>query len=206
MLLDDWTRTPRHEHPYRWLSTADGHLLAPEYASRLALTFPGGAFVRHDAGTRRCKSYQNFSRELVAPDGARDDRLPPLWRDLVADLLDPAYRSTVAALLGQEPAKRIEVRLVRHAPGDWLGPHTDRADKLFSHIIYFNPHWQPEWGGCLEILEGASPAAVAARVIPRLGTSALMARAENSWHQVTPVTAEAVTCADRRSMLVHGLR
>ena len=47
-----------------------------------------------------------------------DDRLPPLWRDLLADLLDPAYRQQVAELLGQSPAERLEVRLVRHTAGD----------------------------------------------------------------------------------------
>jgi hypothetical protein len=207
VLLDSWTHSAVHEWPYRWLSTEDGQLLAPENAVQLACGFPDAAFTRYDESARRGrKSYRNFSRELVAPDGSADDHLPPLWRDLLADLLDPAYRRAVAELLAQPPARRLEVRLVRHTAGDWLSPHTDRADKRFSHILYFNPGWQADWGGCLEILESHDANTVVARVVPRLGTSALLVRAVNSWHQVTAVAPGAAVSSDRMSLLVHGLQ
>ncbi|HEU5160823.1 MAG TPA: 2OG-Fe(II) oxygenase family protein [Streptosporangiaceae bacterium] len=166
---------------------------------------PLDGYVRRDEGGRRTgKRYRNFSRELVRP-GRRDDHgLPEPWRELVSDVLSPDYREQVSRLLEQPPATGIEMRLVRHAPGDWLGPHTDRDDKLFSHILYFNSGWREEWGGCLEILTSADPTSVVGRVVPRLGASALLAREEHSWHQVTRV-CETVT-ESRVSLLVHGLR
>ena len=90
-------------------------------------------------------------------------------------------------MLGQQPARALELRLVRHGPGDGLSPHTDRDDKIFSHVIYLNRTWHEDWGGCLEVLSNNDPGAVAGRIVPRLGASALMARSNNSWHQVTAI-------------------
>ena len=157
VLLNDWTREPVQEWPYRWLHTTDGRLFSPAHAERLARGFPSADFTRRDESVRRDgKSYRNLSRQLLSPAGTLDDRLPTLWRNLIADLLTPVYRELVAELLSQPPAEHLEIRLVRHAAGDWLG-RTDRAEKRFSHIIYFNPGWRAEWGGCLEILENQGP-------------------------------------------------
>ncbi|MEU6073976.1 2OG-Fe(II) oxygenase family protein [Micromonospora sp. NPDC047074] len=205
LLSDAWTARESHRHPYRWLATEPGDLLAPDTAHRLAETFPDDGYTRRDESTRTSgKQYRNFSREVLGPAVDVTGELPEPWRRLIAELVDPTYRARVAALLDQEPAGSLEVRLVRHAAGDWLGPHTDRGDKLFSHILYFNPGWQEEWGGCLEILDGDDPTAVVGRVVPRLGASALLAQASNSWHQVTAVSGTSVQ--SRTSLLVHGLR
>lgn len=203
VLGDRWQTLCAQERPYRWLSTAPGELFGTDVAAELAATFPATGFIRMDAAHRRNgKTYRNFSRPVA--NGAGDEPLPARWTDLLTDLCSTGYRQWVASVLDQELADRVELRLVRHAPGDWLGPHTDREDKLFSHILYFNPGWHEEWGGCLEILDGASPTAVVSRVVPELGASALLAQATNSWHQVTRVGA--ATAVSRRSLLVHGLR
>lgn len=205
-LLDGpWTRRSGADSPYRWLSTAPGELFPEGAARELAAAFPLDAYTRLDTTARpHGKSYRNYSRVLAGPGRLTDDTLPRLWHDLLAQALTPHYRAAVAGVLGQQPASAVEVRLVRHARGDWLGPHTDRADKLFSHIIYFNRDWRPEWGGCLQILRSAHPSDVAAEVVPRLGASALLARADNSWHQVGAVTSDPAP--ERRSLLIHGLR
>jgi hypothetical protein len=203
-LLDVWTQRPAHQSPYRWLSTEPGEMLSDEWARVLVEGFPVERFARRDASGRvDGKRYRNASRTLVEGDAVLDHDLPEAWRDLVAALLTLEYRESVASLLNQEVAGSLELRLVRHDPGDWLGPHTDREDKLFSHILYFNDGWQEEWGGCLEILLGDDPAAVAGRVVPRLGASALLAQASNSWHQVTPVRGTLMR--SRQSLLIHGL-
>jgi len=205
ILRDAWTRRPVHRHPYRWASTEPGDLLTAAAADELAGSFPDGGFVRRDESRRQDdKQYRNFTRVLVRPGSTPDDDLPAPWRRLVADLVGAEYRALIARLLAQEPADAVELRLVRHAAGDWLGPHTDREDKLFSHILYFNPGWREEWGGCLEVLDGDDSTAVAGRVVPRLGASALIVQAPNSWHQVSRVRGQDVP--DRRSLLVHGYR
>ncbi len=204
-LLESWAGRAAHTWPYRWLATEPGELLGAEREERLNETFPVGGFAVRDASDRlEGKRYRSASRTLVDGDEVVDLDLPEPWRELVADLMASSYRETVAGLLGQEVAEALELRLVRHGPGDWLGPHTDRDDKVFSHILYFNEGWRQEWGGCLEILERDDPDAVAARVVPRLGASAMLAQAPDSWHQVTKVRdgEERTRC----SLLVHGMR
>jgi Rps23 Pro-64 3,4-dihydroxylase Tpa1-like proline 4-hydroxylase len=128
--------------------------------------------------------------------------LPEPWRTLIEDFASIEYRRLVASVLDQPCAANIELRLVRHAAGDFLDPHTDRADKLFSHAVYFNAVWSEDWGGQMEILDGGAMTAVA-RVVPRLGASVLLARSESSWHRVAQVVDTAVP--ERRSLLIHGL-
>ncbi len=205
LLGDGWTRCKPQHNPYRWLRTEPGQVFTVSAAQGLAGSFPADSFVRIDASGRAGrKSYRNFSRQLAGPDGVSRAALPPLWRELIADLLADGYRRQVARLLDQPIAPTLEVRLVRHAEGDWLGPHTDGEDKLFSHIFYFTPGWRAEWGGCLQILGSRDPDDVVDQVVPRLGASVLLARAGNSWHQVSQVAARPVP--ERTSLLVHGLR
>ncbi|WP_329576571.1 2OG-Fe(II) oxygenase [Kitasatospora sp. NBC_01250] len=205
VLAPDWTHTAsRRTTPYRWLTTEPGRLYDHDTAARLAAAFPHEDFVRLDAsGAGRDKTYRNYSRPLLGPGQQIPPGLPAPWHELVTDLAGEPYRRQVAALLDQPLAGAVEIRLVRHADTDWLGPHTDRADKLFSHVLYFNPGWQQEWGGCLEILDGNDPGAVHARVVPLLGASTLLARSDHSWHQVGAVTAGQGR--ERRSLVVHGL-
>lgn len=203
ILSDSWFRLRPQRHPYRWLATAPGEFCSLKDAGRLADTFPTEGFVRRNESTRVSgKRYRNFSRPLNWPED--EGALGPEWCRLAGDLLSPDYREHVARMLGQERAAELELRLVYHAPGDWLAPHTDRDDKLFSHIIYFNRGWSAAWGGCLQILRHDDPASVVATISPELGASVLMARASNSWHQVTEVSPDAP--AQRRSLLIHGLR
>jgi SM-20-related protein len=205
VLASAWTQREVLRQPYDWVGTQLGELFGAEMAEQLCATFPMSSFVRMDASARRDgKTYRNYSRELVTPDGRTDLDLPPCWRALVEDLMSAEYRVTVARMLRQEVMPAVEIRLVRHAPDDWLGPHCDRADKAFSHILYFNRTWQEEWGGCLEILGSAAPDSVVARILPSLGSSALLARSDDSWHQVSQIASEGAP--ERRSMLVHGLR
>jgi SM-20-related protein len=205
VLGSSWMQREVLRHPYDWVATEQGELFDADMVEELSGTFPMSSFVRTDASARReGKTYRNYSRELVAPDGRTDLDLPLCWRALVEDLMSVEYRAAVARMLRQEVVPAVEIRLVRHGPDDWLGPHCDRADKVFSHIFYFNPVWRQEWGGCLEILGSAAPDSVVASAPPRLGTSALLTRSDESWHQVSRITSAAAP--ERRSLLVHGLR
>lgn len=199
-----WTEAVASDRPFRWLSTEPGLLLDEATAARLAREFPTESFTRRESDRPDAsKTYRNFSRALVGPDVRADAApLPEIWQRLVTELLEDGYRDAVAKVLGQPPAARLEIRLARHGRTDWLSPHTDRPDKAFSHLVYFNPEWREEWGGCLQILGSADPADVVAQVVPRLGVSALFERSDSSWHQVGPVAAEAPS--DRISLLIHG--
>ncbi len=202
ILRHGWTR-PCHVHPYRWLATEPGELFDATTADTLSDAFPTESFVRAQAGAHSDKEYRNYSRPLTTPDGhytsIEDLTLP--WRALVDDLCSRAYRCAVARVLEQTTvADYVELRLVRHGAADFLGPHTDRPDKVFSHIVYFNRSWDDEWGGHFEVLD--ANLTVVKRVRPVCGASVLLARADDSWHQVAPV--RDLAAGERRSLLVHG--
>lgn len=208
LLSPAWSRVTVSDHPYRWCHLPPFTFLPRPVATELARTFPEDRFRLRDASARASKSYVNRSRVVVSPEGDRDDDLPALWNELVDELLSPGYGAAVARLLGVAPPRALEIRLVRHDAGCWLAPHTDRADKCFSHVLYFNEPWRDDWGGHFQVLASERPDSTVARVSPRLGASVMSARSERSWHAVAPVRAEGPhTPAGlvRRSLLVHGL-
>ncbi|MEU6373189.1 2OG-Fe(II) oxygenase family protein [Streptomyces sp. NPDC046909] len=200
VLTSRWAEADRRDEPFPWAVTEPGWAFPEAATTELAATFPNRSFTRRDTSARSTgKTYRNWSRPAdphTAPNA--------LWAALLTDLSAPAYRRQVAALLGQPPAGGIELRFVHHAPGDWLDAHVDSADKLFSHIFYFADDWRPEWGGCLELLRSADPLDVAVSIPPLTGRTVLMARTDDAWHQVTPVSADAA--AGRSTLLVHGWR
>ena len=114
--------------------------------------------------------------------------LSPVWRQLAADLLSPGYRTALGRLLGRDLGSMpIEVNVFRYPPRAWLGPHVDLKDKLITHVFYFNDVWDPEHGGCLNVLRSPDMADAAATVAPLVGHSALLVRSDHSWHAVSPV-------------------
>lgn len=200
VLSSGWDEAPRQDKPFPWTVTSPGWAFPAAVATELAATFPHRSFARRDTSGRSSgKTYRNWSRPAV-PESAPN----AVWAELLADLSAPGYREQVASLLGQPVAGSVELRFVRHAPGDWLDAHVDSADKLFSHIFYFADDWRPEWGGCLELLNSPDPRDVAVSIAPLTGRSVLMARTDDAWHQVSPVSPEAG--AGRSSLLVHGWR
>ena len=129
-----WMR-PCNRQPYCWLATTPGELLGAATADVLCNGYPTVSFVRVQAGAHGEKDYRNYSRPLAAAEGPAEacDDLSPQWHALLEDLQSLEYRRAVAEVLGQETiANWVELRLVRHAPADFLGPHTDRDDKLFT--------------------------------------------------------------------------
>lgn len=203
-------KTPRigltiHDDPYRWVETPPGLLLDLEEAQVLARSFPAGDYVLKDESQRQEKAYRNLSRPVRADSvWYQLETLPAQWRSLIEFVATPRYAGWVSAILEFDPESLadVEIRLVRHAVGGLAGPHTDRDDKLFSHIVYFDERWGPDWGGSFQVLRSDDPADVVASVIPGLGNSVMLRRSDHSWHQVTPVTPSAG--ADRQSLLIHG--
>lgn len=199
-----WDECQVSDEPFRWACTEPGQLLTPEYARELVRSVPTSGFRRIEAvGEERVKTYRNLSLELTSTRGQVASGLSPSWKSLIQDLRSSTYRAQVGRLLGQQVASCVEIRLVRHRGGDWISPHTDRDDKLFSHIIYINPHWSSEWGGDLQLLSDNTGDHVAVSIAPVLGTSVIFARSDTSWHQVSKVK-NGITL-DRTSILIHGL-
>jgi len=92
------------------------------------------------------------------------------------------------------------VRSTHYGPGAWHGPHVDLADKIVTHVLYFNPTWNIANGGCLNILRSAD-INDSTHVVPLIvGSSAVLVRSDKSWHAVSRVDRD---CNDsRRSIMV----
>lgn len=191
--------------PYRWAFV--GGLFSPADADALARSFPRDHFktVRGYDGE---KGYEYEARALVGMDAAgasHAGRLSEAWRRLAADLLSPEYRAAVSRLTGLDVSGLwMEANVSHYGARAWLGPHVDLADKVVTHVLYFNEAWDVEDGGCLTILRSPDMAD-AVRVIPPLvGNSAVLVRSQNSWHAVSPVREGCRT--SRRSLTVTFYR
>lgn len=201
--LSAFENAKMQDDPYRWGTVAES-FDAPETALAVAREFPLAHLrlrtARAGAGAE--KDYRMLSAPLV--DQGRvlplTRRLTPAWRGLVDELRTPGFTSAVSRAAGVELAgATLEIRASCYTEGCFLGPHTDRSDKLVSLILYLSPHWSAADGGELSILCSSDPDDENARVEPRLGTAAVLVRSDRSWHQVLPVRRPVRRC----SLLVH---
>jgi len=181
-------QTSLETQPYRW--AAIDRLFTPDDCARLARSYPVDHY-KLVTGYGGEKDYEYEARELMRMGGtnvAHAADLSEAWRELANDLLSAEYRAAMSALSGIDLGDALlEVNVFHYGPGSALGAHTDLPDKLVTHVLYFNEEWNPDDGGCLAILRANDPKAVAARIPPVIGNSAVLVRSENSWHQVTPV-------------------
>jgi SM-20-related protein len=131
--------------------------------------------------------------------------LSPSWRRLGRDLLSGAYRAAMSTLTGVDLTRlRIEANAFHYGPGAWLGPHVDLADKVLTHVLYFNADWDVADGGCLNVLNSSDMNDAAAVVTPIVGNSVVLVRSDKSWHAVSRVHASCTR--SRRSVTVTFYR
>ena len=191
--------------PYAWARI--DHLYSPANAAQLEATFPRDSFkiVRGYDGE---KEYCYHARALIGMGSTTISAAPRLsaaWRQLAADLLSPRYRAALSALTGIElSALRMEANAFHYGPGAWLGPHVDLADKIVTHVLYFNAAWDPADGGCLRVLRSAQMSDVACEIAPSAGSSAVLVRSDRSWHAVSRV--DRLCAQSRRSVTVTFYR
>jgi hypothetical protein len=174
--------------PYQWAFI--DRLFSAEDAARLAASFPCDKFKKV-AGHDREKGYQYMSRSLIhlgAASPSYPEGLGPAWLAVAGDLLSAEYRSALTRITGRDLTLALmEVNVVHYGPGSWLGPHLDLKEKMVTHVLYFNESWDPQQGGCLNILRSSDPDDVVAEILPVVGNSVLLVRSNRSWHSVSHV-------------------
>ncbi|QND61913.1 2OG-Fe(II) oxygenase [Mesorhizobium huakuii] len=170
--------------PYFWAVVDE--FVSPGFAERLAATIPAAGFSASerpsgDPGHR--KPYRLESKALNAED---DDKYTPAWRDFLRALRSSEYRTAMSEVIGIDlSGLNLELSLWHYPPGGWLGPHTDKPDKVVTQVFNLNPGWEREWGGCLRILGSDQEKDVVAEIPPVLNSSVILRRSDNSWHMVT---------------------
>ncbi|EPH46683.1 2OG-Fe(II) oxygenase [Streptomyces aurantiacus] len=201
--LAAFTAATLHREPFRW-GRVEHAFTSGTAAREVADTFPLDRTRLRESRPAAEKAYRMFSCPLV-DGGERLDAahgLPATWAELVAQLLSSPFTRALAQATGQAlEESSLEIRASAYADGCFLGPHTDRADKVLSVVLYLEPQWSPAHGGELSILRSSDPRDEAARIEPRLGTAALLVRSDHSWHQVLPVRTQGGGL--RRSVLIH---
>lgn len=185
--------------PYEWAPLQDA--LRPEAAAALALSFPTSGF-EDVLSTDSAKPYRMAVRRLRTRDGALDVAgLPEIWSHLVSELCGDSYRRSLERLASVPLAEaRVELSLWRYGSRCFLAPHTDKSEKIVSHVFYLTPDWDASWGGRLLILRDSSAESVDQRIAPVMGTSVILRRSARSWHAVEEVHGE--TAPSRHSLQV----
>lgn len=196
---------PLSVEPYQW-ALVDG-IFSPADGNALAVSFPRDNF-KTVQGYDGEKGYEYEARALIGMGAgvpSHHEYLSPAWQKLADDLLSPAYRAAMSRLTGLDLAGLpVEVNVFHYGASAWLGPHADLADKVVTHVFYFNDDWKDEDGGCLTILRAPEMSAVAANIPPLIGNSVILVRSENSWHAVSRVREGSQS--SRRSMTVTFYR
>lgn len=163
------TKQPLQTQPFVWGVVSN--LFLPQDAAALATSFPSDQF-KTVSGYGGEKDYEYEARPLIAMGAnsiAYPEKLSAAWLELAHDFLSPEYREVMSKLTGCDlTAVPIEANVFHYGPGACLGPHPDLADKLVTQVIYFNPFWGREDGGCLTILRSADPADICAEIPPSL--------------------------------------
>ncbi len=203
----DLAQISRHTlrtEPFTW--TTIDHLFSPEDAAALASSYPCDHYKTIMYYGER--EYEYDARSLIGMEASRvsyPEELSPVWTSLAQDLLSPAYRKAMSQLTGLElTTLPVEVNVFHYGPGANLGPHPDLADKVVTHVLYFNRSWDRKDGGCLAILRSSDPNDIADIVDPIVGNSAVIVRSDTSWHAVQRVVNDSRE--SRRSMTVTFYR
>lgn len=202
--LTAFSRASLDTEPFTY-AVVDGLFEAAD-GVRLAATYPTDHYRIVSGGEE--KGYRYDARPLL-PFGGADVRFPgqlsPEWRALANDLASPAYRQALAEFtqldLSDAP---LEVNVFHYGPRCLLEPHRDLADKIVTHVLYFNDAWNPADGGCLRILRSSDANDYVREVPPIVGQSAIIVRSDRSWHAVPEVRPGVQR--SRRSMTVTFYR
>ena len=131
------------------------------------------------------------------------DEVPAPLKDVTLAIQDPALVAAVERITGmrrQVPDARLYAGgITVMARGDFLNPHIDnshdserRLYRTLNLLYYVTPGWMPEFGGNLELWDGAVTTPV---VIPsRFNRLVIMETNRRSWHSVSPVRQDGQRC------------
>jgi hypothetical protein len=182
-----------HTDPFRY-ATID-RVIDPEDLRLLNSEVPELRLFKREIkeGAEHRKQYNMWRMSLVE-DGRRvagTDELPPSWRKLLDSFLSPEFKRWATAGTGVDVAPlRLTMGLYRYSERDYSTVDTAKLTKALHWAFYLNEEWTGEDGGALHLWSEKTAPQPSASIIPRGGTSALFAPAENTWHNIGTITAD----------------
>jgi SM-20-related protein len=178
--------------PYQW-KLIKNTFSSKEYAQNLRDTFPKEGF-KHFQRNVGNKCHDFYGRCLVDSyvenaSAIKIDSLPNIWNELIGELLSDTYRISMSRVNEVSlNGLKIEITCWRHLYGCFIAPHTDKPEKVLSHLFYFNEeNWKPSDGGCLRILRNSDIENYTAEILPSVDTSVCFVRSDSSWHGTKPI-------------------
>lgn len=194
--------------PYNWALIEN--LLSTEASLELTASFPhedfrlsegegygyrwGKMLARSEDISSMLKSSDERWRQRMAEGRLTCDlgHLSHIWRQLIEGLWTDSYREALEEMSGLELKDcAIDIGFRRYNARHWHRPHTDEPNKVLTHLLFFNQQWSVDWGGCLRILKDSQPESAFQDILPLSHSSVVIARSDNSWHTVTPLTCPA---------------
>jgi hypothetical protein len=150
---------------------------------------------------RHYLAYENSIYHKKADSGVvRNHQLPEAWQRFMDELeSSDEYQGFARRALG---VSAFTTRYAWHvgSQGSEVSPHLDAANKLGTHILYFNTsdEWKPEWGGATLVLGGRQTEAMnpdfadfetrtEARIVDN--HSFLFKNTPTAWHGVSALTS-----------------
>ncbi|WP_375513940.1 2OG-Fe(II) oxygenase [uncultured Nostoc sp.] len=209
--FDSIRATTMQKVPYNWALIKN--LLSPEASLELTASFPheefrlsegegygyswGKMLATSEDISLMLKSSDNRWRERMAQGRLTYDlrHLSKVWRQLIEGLWTDSYRAAIAEMSGLELKDCVmDIGFRRYNSGHLHHPHTDEPSKVLTHLLFFNQEWSVDWGGCLRILKDSQAESVFQDILPLSDSSVAIARSDNSWHMVTPLTCPVSEC------------
>jgi hypothetical protein len=127
--------------------------------------------------------------------------LSPAWRDFIDDVKSSEYQEEIMRIFNTRNTSFFYWWQIART-GCAVSPHCDSANKIGSHLFYFNTEsdWKDEWGGRTLILddekkmnEASAPEIENFKKVQApeiLGNKNLLfGRTPHSWHAVAPLTS-----------------
>lgn len=172
--------------PFRY-AVIEG-FLATEEVEQLIGHLPMHCNIRSKRARGSDKTYNVVNHVLLKLGATKneDELLHPAWTRLLKEITSERYIHALSELLQENLHGCLqEITFKRYGFGDFISPHTDKADVQATHMLFLNTTWNANWGGQLHFLHDTKT--VFQQFLPTMHHSVAFVQAVNSWHAVEPI-------------------
>ena len=164
--------------------------IKPEFRNKLIDRFPMSGFEEEqlEVGAERFHMHLRSLERAIALDPTHAESIDPVWDLLYQDICSDVYRYAMETIINEDLSGcNIQANLWRYDEDCFLSQHTDKIEKVATHLLYLNPTWQEAWGGCLHLHGETDDRPTLRTIVPVIDNSVVLITSDKSWHSVAPV-------------------